>query len=207
MNQVAQSRVESPLDKLKCDTAALHKAVERHLPFPASYESTESYARVLGVFHRFQLQVAAYTARYGSQVAAQLALTRRNRLPLIERDMRRLGIGTETACDNTANRPSLLLTSLDEFYGCLYVSEGSTLGGNIIQKAMLKMHGKTALEWTHYLNPYGQQIFPMWQTFRSVLNEEIATGNVALEEVTKGAIKSFDYILETAKTCGFSEKP
>lgn len=205
MNQVSQSRVDTPLDVLKSETSVLHKAVERHLPFPSSYASTGSYARVLGVFHHFQLQVGAYAQRYESQVADQLALGQRNRLPLIERDMRKLGICPDRSSDTPGNCQSLLLTSLEEFYGCLYVSEGSTLGGNLIQKAMLKMHGETALEWTNYLNPYGQQILPMWQSFRCVLNEEIATGNVSLEGVIKGAVKSFEYILAIAETPGRSD--
>lgn len=188
-----------PLDALKRQTWVQHKALEKRLAYPDSYASKTEYSRVLILFYVFQRQLDAYIQEYQPQVAKQLALPERNRLPLIEKDMHQLGIPAVTVEDF----PMLQLRSLDEFYGCLYVDQGSTLGGHIIQAAMLKMHGEAALDWTHYLNPYGSQMLPMWQSFRSALLDEIVSGEVMIDDVISGAVRTFEYLLDTAQQLGF----
>lgn len=202
MEYALQPTESNPLDALKHQTWELHKALEKRLAFPDSYTSKTAYSRVLILFYVFQRQLDAYTQEYQSQVATQLALPQRNRLPLIEQDMRQLGIPTVSV----ENFSRLQLRSLDEFYGCLYVDQGSTLGGHIIQAAMLKMHGEAVLQWTHYLNPYGSQMLPMWQSFRSALLEEIASGDVMIDGVISGAGRTFEYLLDTAQQLGFEYK-
>lgn len=107
---------------------------------------------------------------------------------------------------NIEKNQALHLKTLDEFYGCLYVSERLTLGGNIIQSAMLKIHGETSLGWTQCLNPYGKQLMPMWQSLCSGLLEEINIGTVNVESVIDGAEKTYKYMLDLALQLGFSDK-
>jgi len=191
-----------PLEILKCRTRALHNALEKRLAFPDNFVSRSDYSQVLTLFYLFQRQLAFYTRIYELQVVEQFLLPRRNRLPLVEQDMHRLAIPPVSM----EGYGRLQLQSLDEFYGCLYVSEGSTLGGNMIQAVMLEIHGESALDWTQYLNPYGQQMLPMWQSFRSALREEITSGKVTTDGVVGGAEKTFQYMLDTASQLGFSDK-
>ena len=200
MNHALQATDNNPLEALKSQTFTLHKALEKRLAFPDTFASIGAYSQVLILFYVFQQQVAVYTDKYQAQVASQFTLPQRNRLPLIEQDMRELAMPPVSAKDFK----SLQLQSLDEFYGCLYVSEGSTLGGNIIQSTMLKIHGDAALDWTHYLNPYGQQMLPMWHAFRTVLLDELACGTVNLDGVISGAVKTFQHMLDIAQQLGFT---
>lgn len=202
MNQALQSADINPLDALKNQTFTLHKALEKRLAFPETFASKTRYADVLILFYVFQRQFALDSEKFQSQVASQFALTKRQRLPLIEHDMQQLSVELVDISQFAA----LHLTSLDEFYGCLYVNEGSTLGGNIIQAEMLKIHGESALNWTHYLNPYGQDMMPMWQSFRAALLAELAAGHVSIDGVISGAAKSFQFMLDTAALLGFTDK-
>lgn len=202
MDHVLKVTNSDPLEILKSRTWALHKALEERLAFPDNFVSKSGYSQVLTLFYIFQRQLAFYTRIYQPQVVEQFSLPRRNRLPLVEQDMHRLAIPPV----NMESYGTLQLQSIDEFYGCLYVSEGSTLGGNMIQSAMLKIHGESALDWTQYLNPYGEQMLPMWQLFRSALLEEIASGKVTTDGIVGGAEKTFQYMLDTASQLGFSDK-
>ncbi len=193
MNSAVQAVHGDPLEVLKSETLALHRALEKRVAFPQSFASIAAYTQVLILFYLFQRQLAAYTENYQAQIPCQFALEQRNRLPLIERDMRQLSLPPVFV----EGLQALELDSLDEFYGCLYVNEGSTLGGNVIQAAMLKIHGREALDWTHYLNPYGKLMLPMWQSFRSALANEIGSGRVDLDGVVRGAVKTFQYMLDT----------
>ena len=202
MNQAIQTADINPLEALKNQTFTLHKALEKRLAFPETFASKIRYANALILFYVFQRQFALNSEKFQSQVASQFALTKRQRLPLIEQDMQQLSVEPL----NINNFATLHLTSLDEFYGCLYVNEGSTLGGNIIQAEMLKIHGDSALNWTHYLNPYGAEMIAMWQSFRSALMAELIAGNVGIDGVISGAAKSFQFMLDTAAQLGFSDK-
>lgn len=203
MNNALPKVEDSPLDALKTQTLMLHKALEKRLAFPDSFASLDSYAKVLILFHRFQCDLALYSQRYRHDIDSQFHLTERNRLPLIEEDIQQLAVGLNDLPE--AYQP-LQLQSLDEFYGCLYVNEGSTLGGNVIQAAMLKMHGPVALDWTHYLNPYGEQMMPMWQQFRTALQQQLFDGKVTLPGVITGASKTFQFLLDNAADLGFADK-
>lgn len=202
MNQALQTADSSPLEVLKNQTFTLHKSLEKRLAFPKTFASKTRYADVLILFYVFQRQFALNSQKYQSQVASQFALAKRQRLPLIEQDMQQLSV--EPVDINKF--AELHLTSLAEFYGCLYVNEGSTLGGNIIQAEMLKMHGDSALSWTHYLNPYGLEMLPMWQSFRTALLAELVAGQVSIDGVISGAAKSFQFMLNTAGQLGFVDQ-
>lgn len=203
MSRVLQAANSEPLDVLMFETWPLHNALEKRLGIPDSFVSKTVYSKALMLFYVFQRQVSLSIPIFRSQVRNQLSLPLRDRLPLVSQDMHRLEIPSPA---NLGNYPTLHVHSLDEFYGCIYVSEISTLFGNSIQSLMLKTYGKASLDWTRSLNPYGEQTQPMWQSFCAALLEELARGSVTLSGVIKGAEKSFQYKLDIAYDLGFTDK-
>lgn len=199
MNDALREAATTCLDELKSSTWSLHKALEHQIPFPQSFATLESYERVLGVFYRFQLSLDRYAQRYCHQICADFDLHKRQRLPLITEDMQFLAMARPLDNVNVA----LQLDSLDEFYGAMYVNEGSTMGGHIIQAAMRKMYGESAVSWTRYLNPYGDDMMPMWQSFRRALQTEIDSDNARLASVISGATKTFRFLIQEAEEHGF----
>ena len=192
----------NPLDFIRHSTHTQHKALEKRLNFPHSFKTKASFARVLSLFHVFQSELTEYAAHFRDRVVSEFELDKRCRLSLLEQDMALLGM-PQHAEQVTASH--LELSTLDAFYGALYVSEGSTLGGHLIQTAMLKIHGEEARQWTHYLNPYGEQMIPMWSQFKAVLEAEINAGRVDVDNVVRGAGDSFQYLLDIAQELGFGD--
>jgi heme oxygenase len=81
--------------------------------------------------------------------------------------------------------------------GALYVLEGATLGGSVIQKQLaqnINFPEKIAL---HYYRCYGAQLMANWKQFLEVLN---GIADEQHEEALNGALWMFGEIIATAKT-------
>ena len=86
--------------------------------------------------------------------------------------------------------------------GGLYVSEGSSLGGRIIQKVMIQMHGVDILKSVNYLNPYGDDTDSMWQQFKNIMDHEVQLDRFNAEQVLIGANKSFNFLVSLVDEAG-----
>jgi len=61
-----------------------------------------------------------------------------------------------------------------EGLGCLYVVEGSTLGGQVITRQLLKSLGLTAENGVAFFNGYGAETGLRWKAFGAWLEEGAA---------------------------------
>lgn len=200
MNDALREAATTCLDELKACTWSLHKALENQIPFPQSFATLQSYQQVLGVFYLFQMSLDRYGQHYRHTIHPDFEFDNRQRLPLIINDLQSLDVSLQLHPEN--GDVLLQIESLAEFYGAMYVNEGSTMGGHIIQSAMLKMYGESAALWTCYLNPYGDDMMAMWHSFRRALQTSIESGDVRLESVISGAEKTFQFLIEVAKQQG-----
>lgn len=75
--------------------------------------------------------------------------------------------------------------------GAMYVLEGATLGGNVIQK---KLKANPAFEGLNlnYYTVYAEQLMPNWLTFVKVLNSSVPESDYPLAE--KSAVNMFEHI-------------
>lgn len=75
--------------------------------------------------------------------------------------------------------------------GAMYVLEGATLGGNVIQK---KLKANPAFEGLNlnYYTVYAQNLMPNWLTFVKVLNSSVPESDYPLAE--KSAVNTFEHI-------------
>jgi heme oxygenase (biliverdin-IX-beta and delta-forming) len=126
------------------------------------------------------------------QVAALLddeALTRpRRRLHLLAADLAALGVSREAL----AALPLCPLTPLQgkaEALGSLYVMEGSSLGGRVIQRNVERCLQSVGLASCSYFNGYGAETGAMWRSFLARLDEVSADD---MEGVGRGATATFD---------------
>jgi heme oxygenase (biliverdin-IX-beta and delta-forming) len=114
----------------------------------------------------------------------------RRKEPLILQDLAALeafteisDIFTDTAFRNT---PAFCI-------GMMYVSEGSTLGGQYILKNVCKTLGYTGAQATTFLDAYGPRTGSMWKTFMEALNTYGKTlAETQMQEVEAGAIYGFE---------------
>ena len=77
--------------------------------------------------------------------------------------------------------------------GMLYVSEGSTLGGQYILKNVQKVLGAEAAHAGSFLNVYSMRTGSMWKAFMDILNTYQATlTDAEMQEVAAGAVYGFE---------------
>ena len=124
---------------LRRETAADHQRIESRLDLLNPALSVGEYRSVLRKFYGFyaplerRLQGAAPTAEIGFAVPSRAAL--------LARDLAALGEPTRTiaAAPHCSELPAV--ESAAQIAGCVYVTEGATLGGRVIARALARSLG------------------------------------------------------------------
>jgi heme oxygenase len=178
----------SILARLKCETRPEHEAIERVLDLAGVALTGASYRRVLEQFHGFfmpvegRLQALAGWNEQGIDIAARL------RTPLRAADLRALGVATVEALPVCRELPDL--TDLAEGFGCLYVLEGSTLGGQYISRHVRTALGVTPEAGGRFFHGYGERTGAMWREFGSALTA-FAFARATQDRVVASAVATF----------------
>ena len=155
-------------ERIKSSTTEDHKNAERH-----SY-GKEIMSRSLTKAQYAQLLIANY--RYIAEWEKQwdlpldinieaLQLEQRSKTTLLENDLKALGIEPDTITTSSLEAPS----NLAQFLGRMYVIEGSTLGGAMIEKQLQFNPNLTGCSFEFY-GGYGQKLIPFWKSFLAQLN-------------------------------------
>ena len=157
------------LTALKNATAPLHQRLESNLNLLSSSYTTEDYLRLLKAFWGYY---QPFEAGLGGVPALQGWLpdiAKRSKLPLLAADLQVLGVHGD-ALDKLPVCTALpACADLAAALGCLYVMEGSTLGGQFISRHFKMLLNIDAENGGAFFTGYGEQTGAMWQTFRAVL--------------------------------------
>lgn len=156
------------LERLRDDTRAEHRAIEHTLAELTSSSLTpERYRFRLGQFYGFYRPLEAQLARVLR--CDSIDFPRRMKTQLLRADLEALG-----ACDADSLPMCRRLPALDNTtagLGCLYVLEGSTLGGQVISRHVQARLGVTPESGGCFFAGYGSETGAMWRAFRAVLVE------------------------------------
>ena len=149
--------------------------------------------RLIWLLSRFRSVQAAWEPAMASHPELARFAARPSRLALADADLQRLG---ETADAVAALPPCLgvsaLAAGLPQALGVLYVMEGSTLGGQVISRAMHASGWSAA-----YFSPYGSSTGTYWRETQAVLRTlGPAAGSAS---IVTGACDMFDLL------CGWFE--
>jgi heme oxygenase len=108
----------------------------------------------------------------------------------LRQDLAGLGVIAETItpCDNL---PPLATTA--DCYGCLYVLEGSTLGGQIICREVARRFPGKASEISRFFQPYGDRTGEMWTGFCTSLSDFGVSHPESQGQVIAAAEQTFLY--------------
>ncbi len=174
--------------RLRDRTSDAHHRMEQALALLDGALSEARFRRVLERFRGFH--VAWEPALHGREDLRAVAGGRR-RLALLDEDLRRLGltprqIGGLPIC----TAASALCGTRAAALGSLYVMEGSTLGGQVIARAL------TGETWVpagglSYFTPYGDQTGRMWRALKTHLQAVADTDADGGEAVVAGAVDTF----------------
>jgi heme oxygenase len=150
---------------LKAATSTRHAALERQVPLLDANLSHATYRhfvqRSFGFYEPLETQLLALP--WWDEVGVDYAL--RHKTPRLRHDLQVLG-------DNEASIAALprcerlpALTNQAQLWGCLYVIEGATLGGQIIIKHLNARLGLTADSGASFFDGYGAHTGSRWKAF------------------------------------------
>ncbi|PWW20925.1 heme oxygenase [Geodermatophilus normandii] len=165
------------LRDLRTATAAEHEQVEALLDLMDPALDRDRLVGVLARLHAFWAAAEAgldeWAARHRTDAAA-LDWTRRRRTGLYAADLAALGGST------VDDRPDLpAVGGTDEALGRLYVLEGSTLGGTVIDRHLATLPGLAGGPRVRAFSPYGGDTGAMWAAFRRFTRAHVEGGGDA----------------------------
>jgi heme oxygenase (biliverdin-IX-beta and delta-forming) len=158
---------------LRTGTAAEHDDVERTLDLLDPALGRPRLTQVLDLMHGFWRAAEAGLDDWAVRSPAdaeRLQWPRRRRTALFARDLAALGAQPS---DGSPGLPPVVGT--DEALGRMYVLEGSTLGGVVIDRHLAGLPELAGVPLRAF-SPYGGETGAMWASFRRVTRALVAEG-------------------------------
>lgn len=151
------------MGKLKEATREQHESLEQTVDVMNQMFSLENYKSLLVKFYRFYSAIEPELAKldlkkYGYDLSVRL------KTPKLESDLKALGMLDE-AKKQTAYKGLPRLDSAEKAFGALYVIEGATLGGQIINRHLKQHLDLTPENGGLFFSGYGQKTGEMWKEF------------------------------------------
>jgi heme oxygenase len=165
------------LERLKIETAADHAAIEDATGIMSPRLGLDDYRTYLASTFGYYAAVEPKLREAGVWPALQLSASGRQKLPLLRRDLRALGVTELGGLPRCESPPEW--SNVAEAVGGAYVLEGSTLGGRVISRHVQQRFGARVPR--AFLECYGTRTGESWQAFRVALcrfasSREIETG-------------------------------
>jgi heme oxygenase len=176
---------------LRAATDRAHQELELSLDLLGREPDRQRFRRVLERFYGFH---AVWEQAIREREELRAFQEPRTRLPHLERDLAALGLPTAKLVDLPRCAAARdLANGLPQAIGSIYVMEGSTLGGQVIARAL------SGLDWVPpgglaYFQPYGDRTGAMWRAFRAWADEMVPPQDHAL--AAAGAQRTFALLRE-----------
>lgn len=165
-NPVSPERQSSSiLTRLRQATQAEHESIERRLDVFSEVRDSVSYRWLLQRFHGFFQPMEQALCGVPGMESAVPDLRKRMRTRLLEDDLVMLGFtpGDVKRLPRCTELP--ITNTVAEGLGCLYVMEGSTLGGQIIVRRLVEKGVDVSSVCGFFLS-HGLEVGAMWNRFR-----------------------------------------
>lgn len=188
--QRLQPRVENLRDHLRRATHEWHVRLNHH-PLLAGLSRPDyprsSYVSVLIAYHEFYRVVEAAIETAIARLSPGFDYASRRKLGWLEADLAALGVCPDTLPPWPGQLPRVPgIETLGDLVGALYVIEGSTLGGQVISRHLLRQHGMGRENGARFFHAYGPDVEARWLDYlawaESLASREIQTdaGNHAV---------------------------
>jgi heme oxygenase (biliverdin-IX-beta and delta-forming) len=171
------------LARLKRETSHLHQRLEDGLDLFRSDFSLEDYRFLLGRFYGYYLPWEACA----SAVAPRLVSEREKRARL-ESDLLFLGLNASDLAGLARCLRLPPLDTLERVLGSMYVLEGATLGGRILERRVRSLF-QLSEGGCAFFSGYGERTAAMWKEFGLILEN---CPKASHEELVASAIATFE---------------
>ena len=192
--------------RLKSSTSARHAALDAH---PAMAGLTEPgfplprYRALLQAHHAFLSWVEPPLEEALERLGLPFPYGHRRKLPLVERDLRWFGLVPEGALPPPSASPP---TTLPALAGVLYVLEGSTLGGQLIARALERHLALGPTTGAAYFQGYGAETRARWVEVLAFL-DQAASDEAQLLEAERYAHLTFELFGQALERVQLSPSP
>ncbi len=187
-NLVPVSADCSLLDRLRSETDQSHVDLERRADVMRRVQTVSGYRELLENFYGVFCPLEARLEHSAELLFWLPDFPRRMRSPALRSDLAVVGsAGAERL--PLASVPGL--ASVPAQLGCMYVLEGSTLGGQIIARQVQFHLGYLPENGCSFFSGRGSQTGSMWKGFRGSLERYGAAHPQSVDEVSSSAIEVF----------------
>jgi heme oxygenase len=157
----------SLIQRLKAETQASHAWLERRVDLPRRLRTSSGYRSLLEAFYGLYCPLESEIERSFPEIAPWLPdIAERMRAASLRLDLCALG---NTCPEALPCAPVPPLGSLSERFGCLYVLEGSTLGGQFIIREIASHLSYTPENGCSFFASHGAKVGGMWRQFREAI--------------------------------------
>jgi heme oxygenase len=180
------------LTRLRQCTRTQHERLERGLALLDAVVTAARYrallTRMYGLYEPLERALAVAQAH----VSIDLDLAARRKVPLLETDLATLGLSSRDIGALPRCRALPPLDTAPQVMGCLYVLEGSMLGGQVITRALHDALGLTPERGAAFFAGYGAATGARWRGFREMLEDFSGSDAERVDAIVGSASATFD---------------
>lgn len=178
------------LDALRSSTATAHRRLEQRLALVDPGLSSARYRAIVEAMWGYHAPLEARLAAAGAWEAVGLDGRARRRVHHLHRDLVALG-RTEAAIERLPRCERLPSVSTPaEAIGCLYVIEGSTLGGRVVLRHVRRCVGVDVESGARFFAGYGEHTAARWQETCAAI-ARFDRQPRAIERASRSAVDTF----------------
>ena len=174
------------LKLLKDKTRESHIALERQMPLLDAALLPGTYRHMVQQLFTYHKPLEAALLSSSGFAELGIAYSERAKTARLGRDLEALGLSTRDI-EHLRDCESLPpLAHPSHIFGCLYVLEGATLGGQIVARHLQASLRLTADSGASYFSGYGVDTGPRWKAFCALLTAYAARADVH-DDILAGA--------------------
>lgn len=153
------------LTELKTQTAEQHAALEAQMQIIRHFETKGSYLKLLERFFTLYEPLELRLEKAAAWSQAEWDFEARRKTSWLREDLQALGLSAQdiVALPRCADLPEV--AGLAEAVGCLYVLEGSTLGGQVITRLLNQRLPISPQTGGMFFAGYQNETVPKWRQF------------------------------------------
>lgn len=201
------SILEDELDimaALKSGTAESHRRIERLMPFFDDQLSPGRYRATLYSFLGFFAPMERRLAAIAGWETTGLDPVKRRRSHLLRADLQALGMPESEIAATPESCYLPTISNCADGLGCLYVLEGSTLGGQLIAQEVQRKFGIAPVSGVSFFSSHGVGVGAMWREFGRIVRAHVNTAakrTAALQAATE-TFQTFESWIRRANDYG-----
>ncbi len=194
-------------EEIKAKTYEQHMRLEQHLNVLGPDKTLADYVHLLHLFYGFYHPLERQLRRWQDNPELR-PLDLHTRLIKAEALQEDLAILRVQHPDEFSDLPECTqlpsLRSVPEVMGCLYVVEGSTLGGRIITRRLQEAYQITPGTGGRFFASYGSEVPSMWRQFWRVLTAYVDANPETADTILASAQCTFrtleDYVVRQSSS-------